>query len=190
MLYNFRRNCVNTVFLFIFQCSVTELGVLCLRNLAFGLDYWTCHSHRFQLFNFILVKKAMGKSDGGGRGLSICLLFCTFCATINLSFIKFSFVCDLRLTSSGLQTELRNHCRTVIHKHCIALLHYEWRWCGTNHYLNTHLRFTLEIVRMTGAQFFYIHVQDVVTISATKPKLVKQHFHSEFLNSTQTDVVK
>lgn len=84
-----------------FQMFSDWIGcVLYLRNLAFGLDYWTRRSHRFQLFDFILAKKVMGKLDGGGWGLSICLLFCTFCATINLSFIKFSFVCHLLLTSS------------------------------------------------------------------------------------------
>ncbi len=78
---------VNTVFLFIFNCSVI-LNWVCVvskKTMRFGLDHRICRRHLFQIFNFISAEssnragRTVGVGGGGGM-LSICLLFCTFCA--------------------------------------------------------------------------------------------------------------
>ncbi len=64
---------VNTVFVFIFNCSV-NLNWVCVvskKTMRFGLDHRTCRWHLFQIFNFISAER---------EGVFICLLFCTFCA--------------------------------------------------------------------------------------------------------------
>ncbi len=87
---------VNTVFLFIFNCSV-NLNWVCVvskKTMCFGLDHRTCCRHLFQIFNFISAGSSnrAGRRVGGGgmMGCPFACYFVHFVQEINLSFTTFN----------------------------------------------------------------------------------------------------